>query len=360
MRVSFVRGVFCALALIGWTTVAGAAETRAMMLRDGRPVWVKRDGGDAARQALAPHELAAARVKGAFEAMIAGPTPDEVKAGLATPLPACTVLDGVTGADRGATVSLTLPDEFLKTGVTPEWVEALAYLLQGLSLDATAPLDRLSVVARPASGGDYQALPAYLPKLPEQPAKPGSDKKAPSEPTTNAGQPPANGQPMPAGALSGASIFVNPGHGWFWDTTSVRWETQRFDNGTDLVEDLSNGEIVMQFLVPYLQNAGARVYTCRERDMQTNMAIVTDGGHGLLADGHLDDERHGRLRGRHLPSGRHGDRFAHRNRHLHPHHPRGRPLRRLRLLPHGWHGHNHQRRALHGQPHGRLDGVDPE
>lgn len=76
---------------------------------------------------------------------------------------------------------------------------------------------------------------------------------------------------LPKGALTGASVFVSPGHGWWF--TDGKWTTQR-GNNHGVVEDLSNAETVIQYLVPYLENAGARVYLTRERDMQTNMVIV--------------------------------------------------------------------------------------
>ncbi|MGF1573857.1 MAG: N-acetylmuramoyl-L-alanine amidase [Sumerlaeia bacterium] len=83
---------------------------------------------------------------------------------------------------------------------------------------------------------------------------------------------------QPEGALSGASIFLNPGHGWYWnDKESIqRWITQRGSlNG--IIEDHFNAECVMQYLVPYLWNAGANIYTARERDLQTNEVILEVG-----------------------------------------------------------------------------------
>jgi len=84
------------------------------------------------------------------------------------------------------------------------------------------------------------------------------------------------------GALSGASVFVSPGHGWYH--TSRGWVTQR-GNSHGVVEDHSNAEAVIQYLLPYLENAGARVYMARERDMQTNMVIVEPGGAGYSERG---------------------------------------------------------------------------
>lgn len=84
------------------------------------------------------------------------------------------------------------------------------------------------------------------------------------------------------GALSGASIFLSPGHGWMWE--NGQWVPQRTVIN-NVIEDHSNAEACLQYLVPYLENAGARVYVARERDMQTNMVIVDDGGPGFAATG---------------------------------------------------------------------------
>ncbi len=76
---------------------------------------------------------------------------------------------------------------------------------------------------------------------------------------------------QPRGALTGATIFVNPGHGWIWN--GERWVTQR-STSHGIIEDHSNAEAVMQYLVPYLHNAGANVYTTRERCLNTNMVLL--------------------------------------------------------------------------------------
>lgn len=84
---------------------------------------------------------------------------------------------------------------------------------------------------------------------------------------------PAVSQSPATGALSGKSIFLSPGHGWYYSTNVSRWATQR-GNSYNLIEDHSNAEACFNWLVPYLTNAGAQVYTCRERDMNRNMVIV--------------------------------------------------------------------------------------
>ena len=77
------------------------------------------------------------------------------------------------------------------------------------------------------------------------------------------------------GSLSGKTIYLNPGHGWFDDVDFGRWRVQRgvvSDYG--ILEDFSNAETINIFTVPYLINAGATVLTVREMDHNTNMVIV--------------------------------------------------------------------------------------
>ncbi|MDK2971588.1 MAG: hypothetical protein PWP23_1343 [Candidatus Sumerlaeota bacterium] len=96
---------------------------------------------------------------------------------------------------------------------------------------------------------------------------------------------------QPEGALSGATIFVSPGHGWYFNDKSQAWITQRgITHG--LIEDHSNGEAVLQYLLPYLWNAGAKVVTTRERDLQPNMVIVEaqPGTPGYLETGPWSDQ----------------------------------------------------------------------
>src|SRR5690606_30550543 len=93
----------------------------------------------------------------------------------------------------------------------------------------------------------------------------------------------------PQGGLSGATVFVSPGHGWMYSESQGRFITQRgITHG--MIEDHSNAEAVLQFLVPYLWNAGAEVETTRERDMQTNMVIVENGGTGYSEKGNWTND----------------------------------------------------------------------
>ncbi len=78
-----------------------------------------------------------------------------------------------------------------------------------------------------------------------------------------------------AGALSGKTVYVSQCHGWIWYDTLGRFSTQR-GNLYSTVEDFHNPEGADAYLVRYLENAGARVVTARERDHNPLMVIVDD------------------------------------------------------------------------------------
>jgi hypothetical protein len=77
------------------------------------------------------------------------------------------------------------------------------------------------------------------------------------------------------GALSGKTIYLNQGHGWFDDIDFGRWRVQRgVVSNYGILEDFSNPETINLFTMPYLVNAGATVLTMREMDHQKNMIVI--------------------------------------------------------------------------------------
>ncbi len=79
--------------------------------------------------------------------------------------------------------------------------------------------------------------------------------------------------PMAAGgALSGKTIFLSPGHGYYRHST-LGWTTQRPTIG-GLTEDFHTNEIAMRYLIPALKNMGARVISARERGEITRELIL--------------------------------------------------------------------------------------
>ena len=76
--------------------------------------------------------------------------------------------------------------------------------------------------------------------------------------------------------LSEKTLFISQAHGWIDYDDFRQWSTQRGITH-DIVEDFVNAEGINQYLLQYLHNAGAEVFTLRERDLNTNMVIVDDG-----------------------------------------------------------------------------------
>jgi len=72
-------------------------------------------------------------------------------------------------------------------------------------------------------------------------------------------------------SLAGKTVYLSAGHGWYW--TGSSWRTQR-PVYQGFIEDHNNAEAVTQFLIPYLENAGATVVYARERDWSTARAIA--------------------------------------------------------------------------------------
>lgn len=72
-------------------------------------------------------------------------------------------------------------------------------------------------------------------------------------------------------------------HGRYYDGKKDRWKWQR-PNLFGTTEDLFTQIIVIPYLIPMLENAGAVVFTPRERDWQKNEVIVDNGGRGYVED----------------------------------------------------------------------------
>ncbi len=73
--------------------------------------------------------------------------------------------------------------------------------------------------------------------------------------------------------LAGRHISVWASHGRFYDNTKDCWRWQR-PYLFSTTEDLFTETIVVPYLIPMLENAGACVFTPRERDLQKNEIIV--------------------------------------------------------------------------------------
>ncbi len=77
--------------------------------------------------------------------------------------------------------------------------------------------------------------------------------------------------------LQNRHMTVYASHGRYYDQDKGMWKWQR-PNLFGTTEDLFTQTIVVPYLIPMLENAGAVVYTPRERDWQTNEIIVDNDG----------------------------------------------------------------------------------
>jgi len=78
----------------------------------------------------------------------------------------------------------------------------------------------------------------------------------------------------PTGGLTGKAVYLNPGHGYVWrGTNNDSFGIQRgFVHNN--IEDFSNADLMCNYLMPYIWNAGGDVFSVRESDTNPNMVIV--------------------------------------------------------------------------------------
>ena len=124
------------------------------------------------------------------------------------------------------------------------------------------------------SAGEWVPLEDVLPEPPPVP-----EKEPMPAPRIGHDQPGAS-----LGSLSNKAVYVSQCHGWIYYSSLGRFSTQR-GNLHDTIEDFHNPEGANQFLIQYLENAGASVFTAKERDLNPNMAITDNDGSGYTETG---------------------------------------------------------------------------
>ncbi|MFH0792923.1 MAG: fibronectin type III domain-containing protein [bacterium] len=84
--------------------------------------------------------------------------------------------------------------------------------------------------------------------------------------------------PSPTHGLTDRNIVVWASHGWYYENRGDdrRWQWQRPRLFTS-VEDMLPMSFFNPFLLPMLENAGAVVFSCRERDAQLHEVVVDNG-----------------------------------------------------------------------------------
>ncbi len=230
-------------------------------------------------------------------ALLAGPTPAESAQGVWTAIPTDTTLEGVeVGAGDTVTVRLRVPSEALD-GLDHDVFEVIVLQIGG-TLEPLGWRD-LRIQTRHPVDGTFVPLASFLPDVPaprKEASPDGEEILPPSIPPSGGddrgGQPPASGQGQPQGALTGKTVYVSAGHGWQWNDTFKTWHTQRppFPTGGyagPIIEDHNNAEVVNQYLLQYLWNAGAMVIPVRERDMNS-AEIIVDGSNPAPGTGYSE------------------------------------------------------------------------
>jgi len=139
---------------------------------------------------------------------------------------------------------------------------------------------RASDGTRPTEGrgpdGVVRPLEDFLPAIPPVPDKPG-ERSTPSAP-------PIDHPGASDGFLSGRAVYLSQCHGYIWFDSLNSFSTQR-GNLHDTVEDFHNPEGLNQYLAPYLENAGARVFTAKERDWTPRSVIEDNDGSAYSESG---------------------------------------------------------------------------
>ncbi|NWF88023.1 MAG: N-acetylmuramoyl-L-alanine amidase [Ignavibacteriaceae bacterium] len=77
----------------------------------------------------------------------------------------------------------------------------------------------------------------------------------------------------PTKGLNDKNIILWHSHGWYYNHKLDRWEWQR-PRLFQSVEDLIPMSFTIPYLIPMLENAGAKIFVPRERDIQTNEVVV--------------------------------------------------------------------------------------
>jgi N-acetylmuramoyl-L-alanine amidase len=223
------------------------------------------------------------QVRSLMQMLVAGPTAAERARGVRSALPAGAALADVSASTGRAVIRFDLPSAFLASfdaGDAEDVNEQVATTLVPFNFA------RIDVETRDPSQPDgFRPLSSFLPPIaiPKKPGESDADPLHPSSflPQPSSGQPPEYGHPQSQGGLAGKTVFVSAGHGWQWNSTQGQYRTQRpeypndpYPPGDGIVEDFNNAEIVNQYLLQYLWNAGADAWTVRERDMITAMHVV--------------------------------------------------------------------------------------
>jgi len=220
-------------------------DIQACFYRDRAPVCVNRPGAQAA---TSTEDQARALIK----ALLAGPTDDERASGLRSALPQDARLTDISVAGDSITVKLVLPETFLYGSLDPLVSDEInAQIIKTLyPIEGLRKFHVLALDPRDPHGA-FKSL-AYFLFEPRPARKESAAAQAAKAVTTGT-------------FLSGKAVYLSAGHGWYWHDSFGEWRTQRYAQGSyEIIEDMNNAEVINQYLVQYLRNAGADVWPVRE------------------------------------------------------------------------------------------------
>lgn len=86
------------------------------------------------------------------------------------------------------------------------------------------------------------------------------------------------------GSLTDKTVWLSPGHGWLYYTSVGGYTTQRGETN-DMVEDFGTIEGINYYLLKYLWNSGANLWSVRERDVNENEVVVDNTNAGYSETG---------------------------------------------------------------------------
>ncbi len=187
-------------------------------------------------------------------------------------LPSSSELLEVQINNENLLIQLRIPPNFLLTEFNDEIHEEVVEHFASSFADFS--FQQINLEARNATG-NFQALSDFLSKHSWGPMDLASnDDPLPyQQGFYNRKGNPLKNEVQASGMLNDKTVWLSAGHGWKYDSRRKVFKTQRH-NSHGLVEDFTTIEGVNYHLLKYLYQAGANVWTVRERDMNTQEVIV--------------------------------------------------------------------------------------
>jgi len=185
-------------------------------------------------------------------------------------------VDSLVTKEKALYVFFNIDRRFAKGDISETAAEDMMELLTHLTEETGT--NQLYLLARDQQTNEWKTLDYFTNMAPVVPYKPvpNNDPYPDSKGRQTAGHAkvfPGGGQAGIAGPLAGKTVWLSPGHGWH--NTGSGFTTQR-GTSFQLVEDFITAESMDYYLVHYLMNAGANVWSVRERDMNPREVIVNN------------------------------------------------------------------------------------